>query len=51
MGPTIIIVNSIDHTEVTFNSVDDMPEGPIKEEIKKVIRNNPKARLIRKILR
>jgi len=51
MGPTIVIVNSVDHTEVTFASVDDMPEGALKEEIKKVIKNNPRARIIRKILR
>lgn len=52
MATEIVIVN-VDKTETSYASVDDMPEGAIKEEIKGLLANpnNSKLKKIRKVLR
>lgn len=46
----ITIVN-VDKSEVKYSSIDLMPEGALKEELKKIILRNPKVDKIVKILR
>lgn len=50
MAVPITIVNA-DLSETEYASVDAMPEGPLKEEIKKVVARNPRAKRIRKVVR
>lgn len=47
--PTEIIIVKKDLTEHHFASVDLMPEGPMKEEIKKILLRNPRLKVLRKI--
>ena len=47
--PTEIIIVKKDLTEVHFASVDLMPEGAMKEEIKKILLRNPRLKVLRKI--
>jgi hypothetical protein len=51
MAVEIVIVN-VDKTETSYASVDAMPEGPLKEEIKKVLAKPSSAHLtkLRKLL-
>jgi hypothetical protein len=46
---TEIILVKNDGTEEHFASVDLMPEGVMKEEIKKILLRNPKLKILRKI--
>ena len=48
--PTEIIIIKPDLTEEHFASVDLMPEGALKEEIKKILIRNPRLRVLRKIM-
>jgi hypothetical protein len=50
MAVPITIINA-DESETEYASVDAMPEGPLKEEIKKVVARNPRATRIRKVVR
>jgi hypothetical protein len=49
MATEIIIIN-VDKTETSYPSVNDMPEGALKEEMKKMVARNPRATRIRKVL-
>jgi len=46
----IVIVN-VDKSETKYSSIDLMPEGALKEELKKITRRNPSLDKIVKILR
>jgi len=47
--PTEIIIIKKDLTEEHYASVDLMPEGQMKEEIKKILLRNPRLKVLRKI--
>ena len=46
---TEIIIVKKDNTEEHYASVDLMPEGPMKVEIKKVLSHNPNLKVLRKV--